>query len=143
MNTGHKSSFAIQTPNDFFTQLVLPQYDDFLANNASSRHALATTLFAYHMYDWVFECKFDKGDFNQGTPEVAEYFEIARQLTNGTKHFKNKVATRVQVGFSQEFSDEFSRPLMIEIDNSIEISADALLKGLIAFWKDQQKKGKF
>jgi len=104
----HKSSFDIKTPNEFFEQMVLPQYDDFLKNNASSRYALLCLVLNYHMYEWANnKTEFNKTDFRTrypGKQGLIELFDLARKVTNGTKHFKNKIETRTQIGFSPEFS---------------------------------------
>ena len=49
----HTGSFDVKTPADFLGQLVVPQYNDFLTNNASSRFALLSAVAAYHMYEWA------------------------------------------------------------------------------------------
>ena len=66
------------------------------------------------MYEWVHEEAFTKQGFGLSYPQdfqVGDYFEAARKICNGTKHFKLRAHTTVQSGFSSEFSDEFARPL--------------------------------
>jgi hypothetical protein len=50
----HKLSFDIQTPDDFFTKVVLKQYKKFVKDNASTRKALIVVIVAYHMFDWAY-----------------------------------------------------------------------------------------
>lgn len=98
------------------------------------------------MYEWVHRKKFKLYHFNEMYPQassLAEVFELARKIANGTKHFNPKVKTRIRKGFSSEFSDEFARPLMVKVSNVSEISADRLLCDLVDFWKEQAKKGAF
>lgn len=142
----HTSSFDITTAGDFFRKLVIPQYEDFVANNSSSRHALLATILAHHMYEWVHRQKFSVCHFKTTyphTPSLSNVFELARKITNGTKHFKTKVKTRIQKGFSSGFSHEFARPLMVEFPDGIERSADSFLCEMVDFWGVQQKKGAF
>lgn len=143
----HHSSFDIKTAKDFFRYIVMPQYNDFLANNSSSRHALLTTIVSYHLYEWVHRRKFTIEHFESVYPnqnEVAANFELARNITNGTKHYKNKsVTTRAQVGFSSSFSGNFVRPLIINAPDNNEKSADNLLCELIDFWKAREEAGDF
>jgi hypothetical protein len=144
-------AFNIKTPADLFEQVLLPTYREFLDNNASSRHALQATLVAYHLFDWANKKGFDDEVFGQiyDQPEHGEmlkYFQIAKGLANGFKHFESplpgkahpgpRVVTSAQLGFSSPFSDAFSRPL-----NAEDISVDILLRKLVAFWTDQHEKG--
>jgi hypothetical protein len=143
----HAASFDIKTAADFFDQMVLPQYHDFLTDNASSRFALLCAVVAYHMHEWANNrTEFRAADFKARYPSkahLAELFELARRLVNGTKHFANRVRTRTQTGFSSAFSDAFTRPLYVVRDDGSEISADDLLREIIDFWKGEQVAGAF
>lgn len=143
------STFDIKTPDDFFRHVVRPQYEEFLHDNASSRHALVAITLAYHMYEWVSRGKkFTDSDFKARYPSprhahLRQYFNLARRLANGTKHFRAPVATRIQSGFSSVFSEAFARPLIIVDDDGSKISADALLEALVGFWSEQKASGLF
>jgi hypothetical protein len=133
----HTASFDIKEPSDFLEQMVLPQYNDFLTNNASSRYALLCTVVAYHMYEWANNrTEFREADFRTRYPakaHLAELFDLARRIVNGTKHFKNRIGTQTEKEFSSEFSDEFSRPLSVIKDDGSKISADILLREIVDF----------
>lgn len=140
----HTSSFDITTADDFFRKIVIPQYKDFVANNSSSRHALLTTIVAYHMYEWVNAKKFTISDFKSTYPQdasLANVFELARNITNGTKHFKSKAKTRTQKGFSSDFNDGFARPLVVEFPDGSKESADMFLSKMVDFWRDKLPQG--
>jgi hypothetical protein len=139
----HQSSFSVSTPRDFFELIVMPQYEDFVKSNASPRHALLSVITAYHMIEWV--CKeHERQKFIYAMPTVAATsHELARKITNGTKHFRSRIKTRRQAGFSSDFSFAFARPFMVEKDDGSEISVDELLANLVGFWKAQQPKGLF
>jgi hypothetical protein len=144
----HTSSFNIATAGDFFRMVVIPQHEDFVANNASSRHALLTTIVAYHMYEWVHpRTKFTVSDFKSKYPQdqpLADVFELAKNITNGTKHFLPEEAkTRAQKGFSSAFSDAFARPLIVAFPDGSEKSADSFLREMVDFWRVQEKNGAF
>ena len=133
----HHSSFGISTPRDFLRELVLPEYRAFTQRNSSARHALLTIILAYHMYEWVHGKKCTREHFKSAhsvEQQVAEYFELAAKITNGTKHFRSKAKTRRQVGFGSGFSDAFVRPLIVQFDSGREESADKFLRTLIDFW---------
>lgn len=143
----HSSSFGIRNAEAFFNEMVLPQYEEFLRNNSSSRYALLTIILAYHLYEWVHKRKFKINEFEETYPahaQLAQDFDVARNITNGTKHFSNKpVNTHTQTGFSSASSDAFARPLNIQYPDGTEISADQFLRKLIEFWKEQEAKGAF
>ena len=142
----HDSSFNIRTPHDFLHEMVIPQHKEFIANNSSSRYALITIILVYHMYEWVHGDKFSKEHFrsNYGNKkEMAEMFDLARKIANGTKHFKPKTRTKAQVGFSSAFSDGFARPLNVEYDDGREQSVDLFLRKMVEFWKQQEEVGAF
>jgi len=135
----HTSSFDITTAREFFDGVVIPQYDDFIANNASQRHAILSTIVTYHMYEWVNLHKFSQTKFATDYPNdtaMIDYFELARNMTNGMKHFiPNAANTRTQTGFSSAFDNSFARPLLVTFDDGAEISADDFLSAMIGFWK--------
>ena len=142
----HESSFGIKSADDYLNQMLLPQYDDFIKNNSSSRHALLTTIIAYHMYEWVHKTKFNELEFLAKYPnyqEVSIDLEVARNVTNGTKHFKNRVRTSTKTGFSSAFNDSFARPLNIEFPNGQHESADKFLRRLVDFWQTQKHQKAF
>ncbi len=143
----HEGSFGIASAGEFFRIVVLPQYEDFLANNSSARHALLTTIVAYHMYEWVHKRKFTAEHFCSAYPgnsALAEVFELARRISNGTKHFLADAAqTRKQSGFSSGFNEGFAKPLVIKLDDGSEKSADALLREIVDFWRHQAQAGAF
>lgn len=142
----HTSSFDITTARDFFRMVVIPQHEDFLAENSSSRHALLTTIVVYHMYEWVNGRKFTVKHFQSTYPQdlaLADVFELAKNITNGTKHFKSIAKTRKQGGFSAGFSDGFARPLIVEFPDGREKSADMFLREMVDFWTRQGKTGAF
>ena len=151
----HESSFNIRTARDFLHEIVIPQHDDFIANNSSSRHALLTILVSYHLYEWVHpQEKFSKDHFSENYKNelgMADIFELARGISNGTKHFLPKATTRTQTGFSSAFSEAFARPLNVEfpkdtVDVSLSqksVSVDLVLSKIVEFWKKQEKRSAF
>ena len=142
----HQASFGIHNARDFLHELVVPQHDAFVADNSSSRHALLTVIVAYHMYEWVHGKKFTRGRFRTQYPNeqgLAATFDLARHITNGTKHFKPRARTSTQVGFSSDFSEEFARPLNVEYDDGTPESADVFLGKMVDFWTGQGAFGAF
>ncbi|MDE2977545.1 MAG: hypothetical protein OXU63_08495 [Acidobacteriota bacterium] len=105
-----------------------------------------TVIVAYHMYEWVHGRKFTPPDFRIRYPNeqgLASTFDLARKITNGTKHFKPKARTHTQGGFSSGFSDAFARPLNVEYDDGTRESADMFLRKMVDFWKKQGAAGAF
>ena len=141
--------FDIGTAEDFYNKIAKPQYQDFLDNNSSARYALLSILVAHHLHEWVGDkIEFGKGKKYQTFQKAflarypdfeteADYFEMARMICNDTKHFLGRVVTRNQFGFSSFFSPFFARPLMINMGDGNEVSADCFLKCLFDFWEKQ------
>ena len=141
----HEASFEIRTAQDFLREMVIPQYNDFISKNSSSRYALTAIILAYHMYEWVhcgrkFCPQFFKAKYPNDTGLV-EKFDLARKITNGTKHFVSKVRTQTQSGFSSEFSNAFARPLNVILNDGSMLSVDDLLRDIVEFWKKLDKCG--
>ena len=133
----HQSSFDIKDPYDFMHKMIVPEYEDFLANNSSSRHALLAIILVYHMYEWVHRKKFRADHFRahyKNDGETLRLFELARGVANGTKHFRSTAETHIQAGFSSGFSEGFARPLNITLSSGEIQSVDALLDKMVAFW---------
>ena len=144
----YSPQFNIRTPQSFLRELVIPQYQDFVEKNASARHALLTIILVYHMYEWVHGKgnPFSVEHFKSAYPrehDIAEFFELARIITNDTKHFLCKSKTMVQTGFSQAFSDAFARPLNVVFPSGKEEPVDKFLERLVGFWKRQEHLGAF
>ena len=137
----HRSSFDIKSPSDFLYKMVIPQYEDFVTHNSSSRHALLTIIVAYHMYEWVHREKFTEDRFTaaygSSVGGMVETLKVARSIANGTKHFAPRAKTRTQAGFSSAFSDGFARPLIIELSDGREQSVDILLRDMVDFWRSR------
>ncbi|MCY4594299.1 MAG: hypothetical protein OXC19_05800 [Bryobacterales bacterium] len=141
----HQSSFDIRSASDFLHKMVLPQYSEFTAKNSSSRHALLAMLVAYHMYEWVHANKFSKGHFAENyrsEPGMADIFELARTIVNGTKHFSEGARTTTQTGYSSAYSDAYARPLNVELPDGSTESADRIIRKMVDFWKSQEEMGK-
>lgn len=147
------SKFNIQTPQDFLRHLVIPQYEDFVGDISSVRHALLTFILVYHMYEWVhrpsrrkdgkksdFADRF-RDDYPDEHKDLVQYFCLARELTNDTKHFVSKVKTKTQTGFSSSFSNSFARSLNVELPCGRLVSVYEVLESIVDFWKRQESIG--
>ncbi|PTP28162.1 hypothetical protein [Vibrio splendidus] len=137
-------TFEVQSSEQFFDVIVKPQYEDFLKNNSSSRHALLTIITVYHLYEWVHGEKFTKESFKEKYPDhedLASEFDVARHVTNGTKHCLTRgISTSTQRGFSSAFNNSFARPMSITYENGVSVSVDMFLRPLIDFWQQQKDK---
>ena len=144
--TAHTYYFDVENAKDFFHKIVIPQHDEFLSTNSSSRHAILAILATHHLYEWVHKRSFNTEHFKLKYPddsELAEVFELARLISNGVKHFSLKVVTRRQRGFSSGFSNGFARPLVVELSDDKDLSVDELLRRMVDFWHKQEKLGAF
>ncbi len=98
------------------------------------------------MFEWVHPGKTFKDHFESMYPSNkahAKVFELARNITNGTKHFLPEAQTRTQPGFSSGFSDGFAHPLIVEFPDGTEQSANVILRQMVDFWTQREKAGDF
>ncbi|SFK82093.1 hypothetical protein SAMN04488518_109240 [Pseudovibrio ascidiaceicola] len=136
------SDFIVGSAEHLFSAVVIPQYQEFLKNNADIKAAVCTIILSYHLYEWVNGQSFNKDDFLKQYPEnnvLAEYFDYSRKITNGVKHGNPKIKTKTQIGFSSAFSSAFARPLNVVTDEDETVSVDELLKVIIEYWKQQMR----
>lgn len=151
----HGATFDITAPRDFLHKMVIPQHQEFKENNRSSRHALLAIICTYHMYEWVhkkkFTCEHFKSVYSSEADRdyMAELFDLARTIVNGTKHFipaKQDVKTKVQGGFPSDFRDK-ARPLSVSFSGSENPDdwepIDNILDRMVEFWKRQESAGAF
>jgi hypothetical protein len=150
-----RASFDIQTAGNFYDMLVKPQYKLFKRSQAKSarpselksRHAILGIICTYHLYEWVHGGqKFVQRNF-KGSPKICEMLEIARQLTNGSKHFKSSPLTRVEKSFSPGFAPGFAQEaypaLLVTKHDGTEIQVTEMLDTLMSFWEAERAAGKF
>lgn len=99
----------IQTPQEFWTNVVCPDYTDFMAKINDLRLAFHCAISLFHMADWIYETHktaidstFMFKDRRTGAPtpvsRVSEFanaisdtypdFELIRQIANTAKHLK-------------------------------------------------------
>jgi len=151
-------TFEIVTPEVYFDKIVLRTYQETNEprNKCSSAAFLIATTFAYHFIDWRFSREKETARRDdqvvlrgQGaTDEEIAYFNVARQIANGTKHFKRKqdrpnddrAKTAVVNPFDESFSYEFGPSLLIDVpqlDGSgiQEVTARDFLEKLLVFWR--------
>lgn len=74
---------------------------------------------------------------------MADLFDLARKIANGTKHFSPRASTHVQGGFSSAFSDAFAMPLRVEFPDGRYELADGFLRKMVEFWEHQEQQGAF
>lgn len=136
--------FIIGSPDHFFADVVIPQYDRFLEANSDVGAAVCAIVVTYHMYEWATGQSFNRDRFSDlypNEPSIVEKFDLARRVANGVKHANPRIETRAQTGFSSAFSNSFARPMKVIQDDGAEVSVDDLLASLMEFWNRQKNKG--
>ncbi|MBO9453148.1 hypothetical protein J7426_22995 [Tropicibacter sp. R16_0] len=136
--------FIIGSPQHFFSDVVIPQYQRFVQSNSDVGAAVCAIVMTYHLYEWATGQKFRPDSFPTLYPNdlnLLERFDLARRVSNGVKHANPKIETVTQTGFSSGFSFGFARPLNIVQDDGSKVSVDELLRDLIEFWERQDQAG--
>jgi len=130
-----KVVFTLGNAEDYFNKLVAPSYEDFLAKNSDVRAALSTTIFGYHLYEKQFGKKFRREEFEKAPPSKVldiETLDLARKISNSTKHSNVQIVTVVQPGFDSGFSSGFARPLNVKLEDGRKVSMDEFLERLVS-----------
>jgi len=92
--------FDFRDSRDFYLKL-LADFDDFMENQDSARHAMNCAITAHHMHDWVWNdflkgdettrkrmgISKDKTDFVRWIDANSIWFGMVQEISNGTKHF--------------------------------------------------------
>lgn len=154
--------FDIIDSRDFYAMLV-NDFDDFMDNQSSARHAFHCAVTAYHLYEWVwgnwlktdYECweKLggirDKKDFLSWVKQKCPWFEFVEDLANGSKHFvrdQSFESSRI-VGYGQGpygIGPYSSSYLLIDFREDAGehryYDAATLLEVVLRFWRDFFRK---
>jgi hypothetical protein len=100
--------FDINNSKDFYAKLVA-DFDDYMQNLDSARHAVNCAITAYHVHDWVWN-DFLKGDsatrakmgigkkkasFVNWIIAHSPWFGMVSEIANGSKHFGRKAPFRI------------------------------------------------
>lgn len=150
--------FAIENSEDFYKMLVA-DFDDFCAEQTSSRLAIHCAISAYHMTDWVW------GDWLKKDPKTrallgigtkqdsfrawidrqSVWFAYIQGIANGSKHFApQNFGTDTVAGYGQgPFGvGPFGKPYLLvdfgpQLPNADRyLTAGALLEVVVRFWRD-------
>jgi hypothetical protein len=143
--------FGINSSIAFYCKM-LEDYDDFVEQSGSPRHAINCMLSAYHMAEWIWgdwlqtdyatwavlKIK-DKESFLRWVDSAQPWFNITQAVANGSKHFASKLAktksspTYVEDGYVDGYQ---ARLLEVEIENGKWIEAVILVEDVVIFWTD-------
>lgn len=150
--------FDIRNSRDFYAKL-LSDFDDFMENRDSARHAMNCAITAHHMHDWVWNdyskndettrkrigISKDKNEFIKWIDANSIWFGMVQELSNGSKHFGRRASfeTRRVAGYGMggygvgPYGNSY-----LEIDHGegagehgFMVVAD-LLEVVIRFWRD-------
>ena len=143
--------------------MLVQDFDDFMENQSSARHALHCAVTAYHLYEWVWGDWLNKdyvawkamGDVRNKESFLAwidtacPWFPNIQDLANGTKHFlRNQGFESVRIaGYNAApyGMGLYGQPYLL-IDFGEDASehrfytAGALLEVVVRFWRDFFKK---
>jgi hypothetical protein len=148
--------FDIQNSTDFYAKL-LAEFDDFMSDQESARHAMNCAITAHHMYDWIW-ADFLKGsdairtelgignrksDFAAWVAERSPWFAVVQELSNGSKHFVRqydesieKVAGYGMGGFGEgPFGSSYLAIDMLTEDARF-LPLSHVFEVVIRFWRD-------
>jgi hypothetical protein len=143
-------SFDIHTAADFFDKLQ-QEYQDFVDDPLSSRHAINCALTAWHLIDWTWAGHKEvvrglepsiktKHEFVRYVISQCPELAIMQCIANGSKHFqqsRSKVkSTRLHGGaFSRGFSRGFNiSTLDVVLDDGSTVTFDDIAETVVEYW---------
>jgi hypothetical protein len=147
--------FEPLTCRDFYEMLV-EDFDDFMAEPHSARRAWHCAITAYHLHEWVW------GDWLKGNQPMRDALQVAscreflqwierhcvwfvfiQQLTTGAKHFVRTPGSQpIRIGgYGRAYGDSYGQGYLI-LDLGEEAGADrwkpaaSYLEVVVRFWRD-------
>jgi|ERR1700733_15319167 hypothetical protein len=147
--------FDIVNSQDFY-QKLLEDFDDFMQQQDSARHAMNCAITAHHMADWVWgdfiksnaglKAKLGikgKDDFMRWIDTQTVWYGLVQSLSNGSKHFIRKAAEGTQKiegfgmgGYGQGPYGMSYLAIEISATDPRFLPINQLLESVIRFWRD-------
>lgn len=150
--------FDINNSRDFY-QKLLEDFDDYMGNLNSARHALNCAIAAHHMHDWVWADFLKEDDqlrakfgidkkltsFIKWIEAQSIWFGMVQSISNGSKHFTRNNAFHAQrvggFGLGKWGEDSWGNTHLV-VDMGGEDPAFRymhianLLEVVVRFWRD-------
>jgi hypothetical protein len=148
--------FDLENARDFYAKL-LAEFDDFMGDQSSARHAMNCAITAHHMYDWVWvdflrddvalRARLGIGnrlsEFASWCEEKSAWFAVVQQISNGTKHFIRKNAESFEEiggfgggGFGQGPFGESYLALDMQTEHVRYLPLSHIFEAVVRFWRD-------
>jgi hypothetical protein len=149
--------FSIDNSRDFYEKL-LAEFDDYIDDMGSTRHAMNCAITAHHMSDWVWTdfLKADralraaigvesKQEFMAWIDRQSTWFSAVQEISNGSKHFSRLKKHKLRLGFDDgRMEDAFWDKTHLAYDIGVgEVDSmgrytpvPAILEVLVRFWRD-------
>jgi hypothetical protein len=151
--------FDINNSRDFYRKL-LEDFDDFMRQPDSARHAMNCAITAHHMADWVWGdfVKSDaalkaklgtkkKEDFMTWIDGQTVWYGLVQSISNGSKHFIRENAKGAQKvegygmgGFGQGPFGMSYLGIEVSPTDPENMEMSMLLEVVIRFWRDFLKQ---
>ena len=141
---------------DFYRKL-LDEFDDFMADLDSARHAMNFAITAHHLHEWVWNdylkddaailsrmnIRTEKREFMRWIDTQSPWFSMVQEISNGSKHFGRRSALNPQL-VNDYVSPGYVEPGYLESHFEIDSgSADVvnmplsqLFEAVVRFWRD-------
>ena len=140
---------------DFYVKL-LAEFDDFIADQESARHAMNCAITAHHMYDWIWADFLKdnevlrrrlgignkKSDFAAWASEKSPWFAVVQGISNGSKHFIRQYEGIEQVagygmgGFGEGPFGKSYLAIDMQTEDARFLPLSHVFEVVIRFWRD-------
>lgn len=147
--------FDITSAHDFYRKL-LEEFDDFMQQSGSARHAMNFAITAHHMADWVWgdvvkgdpalKAKIGiktKDDFMAWIDTQSVWYGLVQGISNGSKHFIRENAKGTQKvqgfgmgGFGQGPYGQSCLAIEVSATDPKYLEVSMLFEVVVRFWRD-------
>lgn len=134
-----------------FYRLMIENYDDFVENSGSSRHAINCAISAFHIAEWIWgdwlstdyeawkrlEGVRDRDSFMAWLDRQTPLFQVVQGIANGSKHFARAARnTRATGSYVEDgYVEPSYQQQYLEVEqNGQWIEAIIIIEELVMFW---------
>jgi hypothetical protein len=146
--------FYIQDSVGFYGKMI-QDYDDFVVDTSSARHAINCAMSAFHLAEWIWgdwlkndystwqKLKIkDKDTFLAWVDNAEPWFPVIQDIANGSKHFSNRHLTKFTNSYVEEgYVEDGYQQRLLEIETGVGgrqewVEAIIVIESVAMFWTD-------
>jgi hypothetical protein len=146
--------FYIQDSAGFYDKMI-QDYDDFVVDTSSARHAINCATSAFHLAEWIWGDWLktdhatwqrlgirDRETFLTWLDGAESWFPVVQAIANGSKHFGNRHMTKFTNSYVEEgYVEDGYQQRLLEIETVVDgrpnwVEAIIVIEAVVMFWTD-------